>query len=170
MLRTIMIFPQFENIEIIDAIREKYDPLAKLVRPHITLVFPFDSEITNEELEKVLESCLDDIKSFPIALCGFSKEEDQFGRYLFLDMIKGKDVIELIHNKLYAQKFKAFDLGVQYVPHITVGKFEEEEELNRAYEHVKSITDRFETIVNRISVEMIGEKGESIIVIEKELG
>jgi len=83
MLRTIMIFPQFENIEIIDAIREKYDPLAKLVRPHITLVFPFDSEITNEELEKVLESCLDDIKSFPIALCGFSKEEDQFGRYLF---------------------------------------------------------------------------------------
>ncbi len=89
----------------------KYDPLAKLVRPHITLVFPFDSEITNEELEKVLESCLDDIKSFPIALCGFSKEEDQFGRYLFLDMIKGKDVIELIHNKLYAQKFKAFDLA-----------------------------------------------------------
>lgn len=34
-LRTIMIFPDFENIEEIDKIRNKYDPLAKLVRPHI---------------------------------------------------------------------------------------------------------------------------------------
>lgn len=40
-----MIFPDFENVEIIDNIRDKYDPLAKLIRPHITIVFPFDMEI-----------------------------------------------------------------------------------------------------------------------------
>ena len=51
MLRTIMIFPQFNNIEIIDGIRDRYDPLAKLVRPHITLVFPFESEM--------LQGCMD---------------------------------------------------------------------------------------------------------------
>ena len=39
--RTIMIFPKFSNMEIIDRIRRNYDPLADLVRPHITLVFPF---------------------------------------------------------------------------------------------------------------------------------
>ena len=44
-LRTIMIFPEFENMEIIDNIRKKYDPLAELVRPHITLVFPFESQM-----------------------------------------------------------------------------------------------------------------------------
>ncbi len=43
--RCIMIFPQFENIEVIDKIRNKYDPLANHLRPHITLVFPFDSNI-----------------------------------------------------------------------------------------------------------------------------
>ena len=48
--RTIMIFPQFDNIERIDGIRRKYDPLSNLVRPHITLVFPFKSEITTEAL------------------------------------------------------------------------------------------------------------------------
>lgn len=37
-LRTIMIFPDFYNMEVIDNIREKYDPLAKLVRPHITII------------------------------------------------------------------------------------------------------------------------------------
>lgn len=42
-IRTIMIFPEFEEMEIIDEIREKYDPLARLVRPHITIVFPFIS-------------------------------------------------------------------------------------------------------------------------------
>lgn len=54
MQRTIMIFPQFDNIDVINSIRDKYDPLAKLVKPHITLVFPFDSEITNEQLEVAL--------------------------------------------------------------------------------------------------------------------
>ena len=46
-LRTIMIFPEFDNIEVIDKIREQYDPLANFVRPHITIVFPFDSERSN---------------------------------------------------------------------------------------------------------------------------
>jgi 2'-5' RNA ligase len=42
-----MIFQQFKNIEIINEIRNRYDPLAKLVRPHITLVFPFENEMSN---------------------------------------------------------------------------------------------------------------------------
>ena len=61
-LRTIMIFPEFDNIDIIDEIRAKYDPLAKLVRPHITIVFPFEMEITNDELSMILENRLRDIK------------------------------------------------------------------------------------------------------------
>ena len=65
-LRTIMIFPEFDNIDIIDEIRAKYDPLAKLVRPHITIVFPFEMEITNDELSMILENRLRDIKSFEI--------------------------------------------------------------------------------------------------------
>ncbi len=46
--RTIMIFPKFDNLDIINSIRDKYDPLAKLVPPHLTLVFPFKSELTKE--------------------------------------------------------------------------------------------------------------------------
>ena len=61
-LRTIMIFPEFDNIDIIDEIREKYDPLSELVRPHITIVFPFEMDITNEELSMVLCQDLVQIK------------------------------------------------------------------------------------------------------------
>lgn len=54
-LRTVMIFPKFDNIELIDDIRKQYDPLADVIRPHITIVFPFDMDITNEELSQILE-------------------------------------------------------------------------------------------------------------------
>ncbi|MPQ44814.1 hypothetical protein [Clostridium tarantellae] len=33
-----------KNINVITNIRKKYDPLADLVLPHITLVFPFESD------------------------------------------------------------------------------------------------------------------------------
>ncbi len=54
-LRTVMIFPKFDNIELIDDIRKQYDPLADVIRPHITIVFPFDMDVTNEELLQILE-------------------------------------------------------------------------------------------------------------------
>lgn len=168
MLRRIMIFPQFDNIEVINRIREKYDPLAKVVRPHITLVFPFDSEITNKQLEVALNSCVNE-KSFEIVMHGFSKQVDRFGNYLFLDMEKGNDIVENLHNKLYKEYFKAYDLGLPYKPHITVGKMDDTQALNKAFESISGIDDRFRAVIDKISVEMIGENEESIIVIEKKL-
>lgn len=166
MLRTIMIFPQFKNIEIINEIRNRYDPLAKLVRPHITLVFPFENEMSNEELEEKLVSSLKDVKPFELVLHGFSKTDDN---YLFLNIEKGKDIIEGIHDELYANHFKDYDLGLPYIPHMTVGKLNNDQELSNAYEYVKNIDVSFQTIVNKISVEMIGEHDESIIVFDRRL-
>lgn len=168
MQRTIMIFPQFDNIDVINRIRDKYDPLAKLVKPHITIVFPFDSEITNEQLEEILNSCIKE-KSFEIVMHGFSKQMDRFGNYLFLDMEKGNDIVESLHNRLYKEYFKIYNLGLPYKPHITVGKLGNIQELNKAFESVSHIDDKFITVVDKISVEMIGENEESIIIIEKKL-
>lgn len=64
--RTIMIFPQFDNIEKINEIRCKYDPLSDLVRPHITLVFPFKNEITSEYLSEQIRVCIH-IDSFTLS-------------------------------------------------------------------------------------------------------
>ncbi len=38
--RCIMIFPQFENVNIINEVRTNYDPLANHVRPLLHLYFP----------------------------------------------------------------------------------------------------------------------------------
>lgn len=45
-------------MDIIDDIRNKYDRLAKLVKPHITLAFPFKDEMGNEDLVSKLSALL----------------------------------------------------------------------------------------------------------------
>ena len=47
--RDILIFPKFNNMDIINNIRNKYDRLANLINPHITLAFPFKIEMSDEE-------------------------------------------------------------------------------------------------------------------------
>lgn len=167
--RTIMIFPEFENIDVINSIRKKYDPLADLVLPHITLAFPFDSELTNEELNLYLKECLSNIQPFKVELAGFSKQEDKYGNYLFLNVVQGTEVIKNIHDILYRDKLKQFDVGCDYVPHMTVGKVSSKDLLDKAFDDVSKCNDKFSTVVKKISVEMIGDHEESIIIIEHEL-
>lgn len=167
--RTIMIFPKFENIDIINYIRKKYDPLADLVLPHITLVFPFDSELANEELKLHLKKCLINIKPFKAKLEGFSMQKNIYGNYLFLNVVQGMDEIKEIHDNLYKDKLEQFYSGNEYVPHMTVGKLSSKELLEEAFNDVNKYKDKFSAVINKISVEMIGEHEESIIIIEHEL-
>lgn len=167
--RTIMIFPEFENMDVINDIRKKYDPLAGLVLPHITLVFPFNSELANKELNFYLKECLCDIQPFKVELKGFSKQETKYGNYLFLNVAQGMDPIRNIHDRLYKDKLKQFDAGYDYIPHMTVGKVSSMELLDKAFDDVNKCNDKFSTVIKKISVEMIGEHEESIIIIEHEL-
>lgn len=164
-----MIFPHFENINLINEIREKYDPLANLVLPHITLVFPFDSPISNEALSKFMDNKLEGIPPFKICLQGIKKQEDPNGNYLFLMVYEGQEEIKQIHKLLYSDMLKQYDIGLAYKPHMTIGKLNTIQEMNAAYEDVNRLTEAFITDVDTISVEMIGENDKSIIIIEKKL-
>ena len=162
-LRTILIFPEFDNIEIIEQIRKKYDPLAQLIRPHITIVFPFESQMSNEDLKQILQNRLKNIKPFEIELTGFSKQADQYGNYLFLNIVKGENEISAIHYLLYENELKEFDLEIPYTPHLTVGKLPSVQALEDAFQETKGVNAVFQTKVEKIAVEMIGENEESII-------
>lgn len=73
--RTIMIFPKFSNMEIIDRMRRNYNPLADLVRPHTTLVFPFHSDIADAELGSHIENAISGIRPFSLQLAGIFKPD-----------------------------------------------------------------------------------------------
>lgn len=54
-------------------------------------------------------------------------------------------------------------------PHITVGKLDDAQALNKVFEYIRNVDDKFIAVVNKISVEMICENEELIIVIERQL-
>ena len=110
--------------------------MSELVRPHITIVFSFEMDITNEELSIIIENRFKNIESFIIEMQGFSKCEDRFGNYLFLNVVTGMENIT---------------------------------QLNDAFNSVKDNEAVFKSRITKISVEMIGENEESIIIIEKQL-
>ncbi|ADL50061.1 2'-5' RNA ligase family protein [Clostridium cellulovorans] len=167
--RCIMIFPKFENGQVIDKIREKYDPLVTHVRPHITLVFPFDSNIKTNELKNHISLVLSEVETFEVILKGITPVSS-FGKYLFLNIEKGTEEIIQLHKKLYTgileEHFPEWLKGNNFLPHMTVGSFQKEEEFQMAAEETKAVVDAFRTIVTAVSVEIIDENEDSIIELE----
>ena len=164
--RCIMIFPHFKNEQLIDSIRKKYDPIANQVRPHITLVFPFESNIETSKLKEHIETMVWDINPFHITLRGITPSS-LGGNYLFLNIKEGNSQIIEIHKRLYGRILNEFCppwlRDIEFLPHMTVGCISDLEAFENAIEETKNIDDIFETTVESISVEIIDENEDSII-------
>ena len=153
--RDILIFPKFNNLNLIQEIRNKYDRLASLVEPHITLAFPFKDEISNEELIFKLSKLLQGYDSFKVSFKGISISDDN---YIFLNCIEGAEIIFELHDEIYEKILpNHLKKEIKYIPHITLGQTEDIKELeNFEYE--------FTTLIDEISIEFIGDNEESIII------
>ncbi|WP_232700038.1 2'-5' RNA ligase family protein [Brevibacillus daliensis] len=161
MQRAIHIFPEFENMNVIEEVRQKYDPLQGIVPPHITLVFPFESEMTSAQLERQVRETLVGVSSFPIQLKGITATLDN---YLFLNVKKGNDNIIDLHDRLYSGPLAGLmSRRHTYTPHVTVGKVKNETELQTALIETKSFTLSFDTIVTKVTSEIIESNGNSTI-------
>jgi 2'-5' RNA ligase len=161
-----MIFPEFENGQVIDEVRAKYDPLAIHVRPHVTLVFPFDSNIRTDELKNYMEDVVSELKPFKLVLRGITGV-NSFGNYLFLNIEEGKDKIIKLHKRLYAGMLREFYPewlnNAEFRPHMTVGRIDDEQLFKSAIQETKNISEIFSTIVDKISVEIIDHNEDSVI-------
>ena len=161
--RDILIFPQFTNIEKIENIRKQYDELYKILPPHITLAFPFESSMSNDELKDRLMQVLKSVEPFEIVMSGVSlhKDENIKTNYIFLNVVSGVKEIKILHNEIY-EKVLNQKMSFEYIPHITLGTTENDQiefEMN----------DEFKTIVTKVFVEKIGENEKSNVLFEVDL-
>ena len=129
--RDVIIIPEFSNEQSIETVREKYDELYGIVPPHITLAFPFESDIPNDVLESKLKEIAGGYKPFKIKLKGISfvwdNRVDVY--YIFLNFLQGEEIIKDIHKRIYSEILQdepAFD----YRPHITLGCTKEKTDLS----------------------------------------
>jgi len=161
-MRCIHVFPRFKEIDMIESIRKKYDYLYGLIEPHITLVFPFESDISSEVLKRDVELKLMEFKPFKLSTSHVEVSGD-YGYYLFLLIDQGKDILKSLSEELYQGQLKPYQASWDYKPHITIGRFENGKDMLAAYNDISSLEVSFETVVDRVYIEVIGDKEESII-------
>lgn len=161
MQRAILILPEFENNHLIEEVRKKFDPLYGLVPPHITLVFPFESEIRTSTLKQHVRAALAGVRPFPIQLKGITATPDQ---YLFLNIKKGNDDIIELHDRLYSGMLGGFlSRRNHYAPHLTIGRYRDEAGLQAALDATESFEACFDAAVTSVVSEIIGDNGDSTI-------
>ena len=111
----------------------------------------------------------DDLPFGQGAVIYFAGAVNFFGNYLYLNVAQGMEHIKTIHDALYKHELKQFDLGYEYIPHMTVGKLSTIQALEQAFNDVRVNKEVFRAKIDKISVEMIGDNEESIVIIEKDL-
>lgn len=169
--RSILFFPQFESVGAIERLRAKYDPLAQHVRPHITLVFPFRSGFSQEELALHVVKAAAEVRRFRIELQGITAEQ---GNYLFLNFRHGAENVIDLHKRLYRGLlepfFPEFLKKTAFVPHLTVGRPETAEALLAAAAEAGRCTESFTAVLTEISVELIEDNLDSTLEFSVPLG
>ena len=162
MKRAIVLFPKFNSIDAIQAVRERFDPLAGYIAPHITLVFPFESALSTEELREHMSHALKGVKRFSVQLCGITGDFRE--GYLFLNVKRGNDPIIDLHDRLYQGVLEPFLFRkVTYCPHITVGRLEQQTEFDQALAELAGFSEQFEAEIDRVFVENIDSSERSTI-------
>ncbi|GAB6549525.1 2'-5' RNA ligase family protein [Bacillus mobilis] len=166
-MRTILVFLNNMSIDKIENIRHKHDPLFRLIPPHITIVFPFESNISNDELKSHILNLSKGVGKIEIE---FANRITSVGSYLYLEVEEGKEQIEELHDMLYTGPLIQFlKEDIPYIPHVTVGRKESAELAAEVAKDIQSFPEKLQCVVDRISVERIGENGESIIEFEVPL-
>lgn len=169
MKRAIVLFPKFRNMDVIQGIREKYDPLANYIAPHITLVFPFESERSTEELREHLVPSLKGLQRFKILLSDVTGDFRE--GYLFLNVKRGNDDIIDLHDRLYSGVLEPFLLRkATFCPHMTVGRLELPSRFDTALEELGSMKEHFEAVIDAVCVESIDsfERSSTELVLDLE--
>ncbi len=161
MKRAVILYPGFCNINMINEIRRKYDPLADYIAPHITLVFPFDSNISADRLSLHLKEALTGIKKFNVRLKGITG--DFKDGYLFLNVKQGNDNIIELHDRLYSGILEDhLTRKISYCPHLTIGRTQTGIEFDKAINELSRFGESFSAVIDRVYVENITDNEKSV--------
>ncbi len=154
--RDVLIMADFPNINKIKEIQKKYYDIADKIGPHIAVTFPFDSDISDEELYEKLSKIAEKYKPFKITCHGVSTPAGE-PNYRFLNVTENIDIIRSMSDDIYKSiipgELEHRDKH-NYVPHISLANMPLDEEIE--------LDDTFEMTVDSLYVERIGSNDESI--------
>jgi 2'-5' RNA ligase len=118
--RAVVWFPSFANGVSIDRFRSQYDPLGNAIAPHVTLVFPFHSRLTLDQLTAHVQKIVRAWPAFPVVMNGTWTAQNEF---VGVGAQVGKDALIEMHDRLYRGPLAEFlRPEFDYEPHITLAR------------------------------------------------
>lgn len=167
--RVVVAFPRIQSVhewaEIL-SVRGRLDPLARKVPPHITLVFPFESGMSNFDLEAHLRELVAQSPGFSVVLQGITAYENEF---LFLNIKRGNDAVIQLHDALYSGALATHRVRRHtFVPHVTVGRVRSEA-ISHALEVTAGVNRPIKAIIETIAVYAVQDDGLRTVLFELEL-
>lgn len=161
-MRSVLIFPDFADSGAVDRIRSRFDPAYSKIKPHITLVFPFTSTYTAQQIHDSVVSCTEGIPPFNLTL------EDVVVKDTFLFMLPGAgrtsvaELFRVLHNGLFAPYRPHVLDQEEFMPHMTIGTCTEETAGERLSE-ARAALGKYTAFIDTLSVEIIGPGSQAII-------
>ena len=134
----------------------KYYDIVDKIELHIAVTFPFDSDISDDELNEKLSSVAEKYKPFKITCHGVSTPVGE-SNYRFLNIIENKDIIKKMSDDIYKNiipEHLEYRDKYNYDPHISLANMPLDEEIK--------LDETFEMIVDSLYVERIGSNDESV--------
>ncbi len=132
----VLAYPVFNrrSAERIDAFRAKHEPQrAKLVPPHITLVFGV-ANVHLQNVSELVDMVSQQSNAVPVVFDRYVKEFDPFEKKhkIFLLCSEGSTAVTLLHNQLYDGAHRSeFSSTHQFKPHMTVATYNERSDVDQ---------------------------------------
>jgi 2'-5' RNA ligase len=146
----IVTFPVTPGIERIEFLRRLFDPLARVIPAHVTLVFPFESQLPAATLRAHVEQMSIGTRPFDVELNDVTVVDDE---YVFLDVGSGREQLIELHDRLYTGPL-ARHLSDRHVfrPHITLGRLREPEALATAVAEARECLPATTAVVRELTI------------------
>lgn len=167
--RVIVAFPKMADTsawQAVLALRERFDPLATKVPPHLTLVSPFEDSLSDEALARHMRDAVTKLRAFDVVLREVTAHE---GEYLFLNVKRGTDALIELREALHTGTLAVHRARTHtFVPHLTIGRVSETD-LPAALEATSGLTAPMAGKIDSIAVYKIEPDGKRPILFEVPL-
>ncbi len=160
-MRAVHIFPEFSESGCIEAVRERFDPLAAHIQHHVTLVFPFELPVSDEQIS---DHVADVAKQFDTFTMGVGPAQPVDQDQVWLPVTTGVATVRQLHQRLYTGLLAELrDTEIPYQPHITIARVPADQQAE-ALKAAASLKEGLFTTIQHLVIERIAQDGSSQII------
>jgi 2'-5' RNA ligase len=142
-------------------VRRRFDPLAGTIAAHITLVFPFESDLSSGALRTHVASALAGVPIFQVELARVRTSGEE---YIYLDVGEGRQDVVALHGRLHTGPLaRHLSHEHPYEPHVTVGRTADKHAREEAFAYAAAtLADSLATIREVVVFRLDGpDQGEA---------